>query len=60
MKTPNRSTNYRRRLKDEHPEKYKEYLAKQKERCKRNRENLKKELSEKTPSKSCVEKGKGY
>ena len=49
-------TNYRRRLKEENPNKYKEYLIKQKERCKRQREDLKKQLAKRKPASAAIDK----
>ena len=51
-----RVTNYRRRLKEENPNKYKEYLIKQKDRCKRQREDLKKQLAKKKPASAAIDK----
>ncbi|XP_052084922.1 uncharacterized protein LOC127722119 [Mytilus californianus] len=45
-----KSAQYRKKLKEENPLKYSEYLEKQRERAKKNRENLKKELKKKKPS----------
>lgn len=55
-KKVHRVTNYRRKLKLEQPEKYEEYLKKQKERCKKGRDNLKKQLSKKKPSREALQK----
>jgi len=51
-----RVADYRRRLKEENPDKYKEYLMKQKERCKKAREDLKKQLAKKKPANEAIEK----
>jgi hypothetical protein len=48
--------NYRRRLKEENPNKYKEYLIKQKDRCKRQREDLKKQITKKKPASAAIDK----
>uniref|UniRef100_K1RJT7 Uncharacterized protein n=1 Tax=Magallana gigas TaxID=29159 RepID=K1RJT7_MAGGI len=55
-KKVHRVTNYRRKLKLEQPEKYEEYLKKQKERCKKGRDNLSKQLSKKKPSREALQK----
>lgn len=43
-------------MKEKEPERYQEYLKKQKERSKKYRETLKKELAKKKPSVDIVEK----
>lgn len=45
-----KSALYRKKLKEENPIKYSEYLEKQRERSKKNRDNIKKELKKKNPS----------
>jgi len=57
-KKGHRSTKYRKKLKEQHPEKYQEYLKKQRERSKKSRESLKKQLAKKKPPKDATEKKK--
>ncbi|CAG2204613.1 unnamed protein product [Mytilus edulis] len=50
VKVKGKSAQYRLKLKEENPLKYLNYLEKQRQRAKKTRENLKKELKKKQPS----------
>lgn len=51
-----RSTIYRQRLKDENPQKYQEYLDKQKAKSKEYREKLNKQLGKRHPNQNAINK----
>jgi hypothetical protein len=51
-----RTTDYRRKLKETNPVLYEEYLMKQREQSKKNRDALKKELQKKKPSQTSMQK----
>ena len=53
-----RSSEYLKKLKVNNPEKYHEYIVKQREYMKRHRENIKQELKKQNPTRAVLEKEK--